>query len=262
MSTQVLGVVPARLASTRLLNKPLHPLLGRPLIEWVWRRVEGMSILDAAVVATDSVRVAEVCRALGAPVEMTSVEHPSGTDRVGEVAKRKRYCRYAIVANIQGDEPLLKERHLASAVKLVAEEGWEIGTCATPLLREEALGDPSVVKVVRASSGRALYFSRAPVPYPRDGRPSAEEMGGEPFLGHIGLYTYSRAALERWVALPPTPLERTEQLEQLRPLEAGLRMGVAVVGGAHPGVDTPADVVRVEERLAALSGTRYAERTQ
>lgn len=257
MSGRVLGIVPARLASTRLPNKPLYPLLGRPLIEWVWRRVEGLSVLDAAVVATDSEEVAEVCRQMGAPVEMTSPDHPSGTDRVAEVADREAYADFAVVVNIQGDEPLLKEQHLAAAAALVADEGWEIGTCATPILDGEARKDASVVKVARAASGRALYFSRAPIPYKRGDKPSPEELGREPFLRHIGIYAYSRDALARWVALAPSPLERLEMLEQLRPLEAGMRIGVAVVGAADPGVDTPADAARMEERLLELGSTPF-----
>lgn len=250
MSGQVLGIVPARLASTRLPNKPLYPLLGRPLIEWVWRRVERMSVLDHAVVATDSEEVAEVCSALGAPVEMTSRDHPSGTDRVAEVANRPEYADYPFVANVQGDEPLLKESHLRSAIDLVRSAGWDVGTCATPVMSDEARQDPSVVKVARAANGRALYFSRAPIPYKRDDKPSIDELEREPFMRHIGIYAYTRDALHDWVALAPSQLERLEQLEQLRPVEAGLRIGVAIVGSADPGVDTAADVLRMEEKLA------------
>lgn len=249
MSGRVLGIVPARLASTRLPRKPLYPILGRPLIEWVWRRVEAMSVLDHAVVATDSEEVAEVCAALGAPVEMTSVHHPSGTDRVAEVVGRPEYAGFEYIVNVQGDEPLLKEAHLRVAVDLVRERGWDVGTCATPLLDDAARKDPSVVKVARAAGGRALYFSRAPIPWKRDEKPAQEELEREPFLRHIGIYAYTRSALDDWVALSPTPLERLELLEQLRPLESGLRIGVAVVGAADPGVDTPADVIRVEEKL-------------
>jgi 3-deoxy-manno-octulosonate cytidylyltransferase (CMP-KDO synthetase) len=255
MSGRVLGIVPARLASTRLPNKPLYPLLGRPLIEWVWRRVEGMKALDEAVVATDSEAVAEVCRAMGAPVELTSPDHPSGTDRVAEVARKERYAGFDVIANIQGDEPLLKEAHLVAAIDLVRERGWEIGTCATPLMSLDARKDPSVVKVVRAQSGRALYFSRSPIPYKRDDKPSPEELGREPFLRHIGIYAYTPEALENWVAQSPSPLERLEMLEQLRPLGSGARIGVAVVGAADPGVDTPADAARMEERLEELFST-------
>lgn len=257
MTRRVLGIVPARLASTRLPNKPLYPILGRPLIEWVWRRVRSMEVMDEVVVATDSEEVAEVCRAMDAPVEMTDPNHPSGTDRVAEVAFRERFGDYPVVANIQGDEPLLKEEHLAAAVDLVATQGWEIGTCATPLMREDARRNPQVVKVARAASGRALYFSRAPIPYKRDDKPSEEELSREPFLRHIGIYAYQREALARWVAMAPSRLERLEMLEQLRPIEAGIRIGVAVVGAADPGVDTPADVLAVEQKLAEMYEPRY-----
>ena len=252
MSHRVLGIVPARLASTRLPNKPLFPILGRPLIEWVWSRVRDMEVLDRVVVATDSDEVREVCEALGAPVEMTSPHHPSGTDRVAEVANREAYREFSVVANIQGDEPLLQEEHLRAAVAMVTEQGWDVGTCATPVNHREAREDPSVVKIARGRDGRALYFSRARIPFMRDGNPTPEELGREPFLRHIGIYAYRREALDRWVALAPTPLEQIEKLEQLRPLEAGVRIGVALVGRADPGVDTPADVIRMEERLKQL----------
>jgi len=258
LSGQVLGIVPARLASTRLPNKPLYPLLGRPLIEWVWRRVAAMSILDLAVVATDSEEVAEVCRALGAPVEMTSPDHPSGTDRVAEVADRPAYRGYDVIANVQGDEPLLNEAHVRAAIELVREGRWDVGTCATPINTDDARSDPSVVKVARAASGRALYFSRAPIPYKRDEKPVGDELEREPFLRHIGIYAYTRDALHDWVAHAPSPLERLEMLEQLRPLEAGLRIGVAIVGAADPGVDTPADVIRMEEKLSEYGATTFA----
>lgn len=258
MSGQVLGIVPARLASTRLPNKPLYPILGVPLIEWVWRRVEAMAVLDHTIIATDSEEVADICRALGAPVEMTSPDHRSGTDRVAEVAARPEYRDFEYIANIQGDEPLLEEAHLRSAIDLVRDGGWQIGTCATPLLTDEARKDPSVVKVARAASGRALYFSRAAIPYRRDGKPSDEELEREPFLRHIGIYAYTRDALKDWGALAPSRLEELELLEQLRPLEAGLRIGIAIVGAADPAVDTPADVARMEKRLNEQRATTFA----
>ncbi|MEM7417928.1 MAG: 3-deoxy-manno-octulosonate cytidylyltransferase [Gemmatimonadota bacterium] len=253
MSGQVLGIVPARLASSRLPNKPLYPLLGRPLIEWVWKRIEAMSVLDHVVVATDSPDVADVCRSLGAPVEMTDPHHPSGTDRVAEVADRPEYRDFEYVANVQGDEPLLNEAHLSAAIDLVRDNGWQVGTCATPVRTELARKDASVVKVARAASGQALYFSRAAIPYKRDEKPLSDELEREPFLRHVGIYAYTRSALADWVALAPSRLEELELLEQLRPLEAGLRIGVAIVGAADPGVDTPADALRMEQLLSELS---------
>jgi 3-deoxy-manno-octulosonate cytidylyltransferase (CMP-KDO synthetase) len=217
-----------------------------------------MAVLDHAVVATDSEEVADVCHALGAPVEMTSRDHPSGTDRVAEVAHRPEYEGFRWIANVQGDEPLLRESHLRAAIDLVREGGWDVGTCATPLQSDDARKDPSVVKVARAANGRALYFSRARIPYKRDEKPSEDELAREPFLRHVGIYAYTRDALHDWVALAPSPLERLEQLEQLRPLEAGLRIGVAVVGAADHGVDTPADVLRMEERLGSRRATTLA----
>jgi 3-deoxy-manno-octulosonate cytidylyltransferase (CMP-KDO synthetase) len=259
VSGRVLGIVPARLASSRLPRKPLYPLLGRPLIEWVWKRVSTMSsVLDHAVIATDSTEVAEVCRALGAPVEMTSSDHPSGTDRVAEVAGRAGFREFDVIVNLQGDEPLLEEEHVAAAVDLVQTRAWPVGTCATPILSDDAWNDASVVKVARAASGQGLYFSRAPIPFKRDERPSSEELKTEPFLRHIGLYAYTQAALSDWVALPPSRLEMVEMLEQLRPLEAGIRIGVAVVGAAYPGVDTPADAQRVESQLTDLRAPTFA----
>jgi 3-deoxy-manno-octulosonate cytidylyltransferase (CMP-KDO synthetase) len=196
---------------------------------------------------------------MGAPVELTSPDHPSGTDRVAEVARLEKYAGFDVIANIQGDEPLLKEAHLAAAIELVREKAWEIGTCATPLMDMENRKDPSVVKVVRATSGRALYFSRSPIPFKRDEKPTLEELGREPFLRHIGIYAYTPEALENWVAQAPSALEELERLEQLRPLGSGARIGVAVVGAADPGVDTPADVAKMEERLLELTTPREAK---
>lgn len=258
MASRVLGVVPARLGSTRLPDKPLHPLLGRPLVEWVWRRVEEMAVFDRLVIATDAPAVADVCREIGAPVEMTDPDHPSGTDRVAEVVRNPDFADFDVVVNVQGDEPLVDEGHLEAAVSLVRDDDWSIGTCATPLRSGEARDDPNVVKVVRAGDGGALYFSRAPVPFKRDGRPGKEELAAAPFLRHLGIYAYSRSALERWVSLEPSRLERVERLEQLRPLEDGVDIGVAVVGSAEPGVDTPADVARVEARLSDIYEPPYA----
>ena len=148
---------------------------------------------------------------------------------------------------------MLEEAHLRRAIELVRDDGWQVGTCATPVLTEEMRADASVVKVARAASGGALYFSRAAIPYKRDDKPTQSELESEPFLRHIGIYAYTRDALAEWVALAPSKLEQIEFLEQLRPLEAGLRIGVAIVGAAAYGVDTPADALRMEHILNALS---------
>lgn len=253
--SSILAVIPARLGSERLPRKPLYPLAGRPLIEWVWRRLAGFRTLDAVVVATDSEEVAEACQAFGAAVELTSASHTSGTDRVAEVAARPAYGGYRVVVNVQGDEPFVEESHIAAAAALAAG-GWDVGTVATPVRDLEAWRDPAVVKVVVRDDGGALYFSRAPIPHPRDGAADAALASGR-YLRHVGVYAYGPAALARWVALPASWLERTERLEQLRPLAAGLRIGVTVVKDAAGGVDTPADAHRAESLLRrAEHGTR------
>ncbi len=248
---RVLGVIPARIASARLPRKPLTVLAGRPLVEWVWRRAQGMASLDAVVVATDSEEVAAVCRAAGAVAELTSPTHASGTERVAEVAGREGYRGYEIVVNVQGDEPFLTEEQVASAVAAV-REGWDVGTVATPLRSVGALADPAVVKVIRGEDGGALYFSRAAIPHRRDGPPDEADLAGGFYLRHVGVYAYKRAALERWVRLPPDPVEALERLEQLRALRAGMRIGVGVVAQAEGGVDTAEDARRAEARLIEM----------
>jgi 3-deoxy-manno-octulosonate cytidylyltransferase (CMP-KDO synthetase) len=247
----VLGVVPARLSSARLPRKPLLPVAGRPLLEWVWRRAVGMSVLARVVVATDSAEVAEAAAGFGAEVVLTDAAHPSGTDRVAEVAALPAFQAFPVVVNVQGDEPFLREDHVAAAAALVGGGGWEVGTVATPLRSAAEWREPSVVKVVRADDGGALLFTRAPAPHPRDGgEPGAADLAGGLFLRHVGVYAYRRDALLRWVALPESPLERLERLEQLRPLAAGIRIGVAVGAPAEGGVDTPDDLRRAERILS------------
>lgn len=246
-----LGVIPARLGSSRLPRKPLHPLAGRPLIEWVWRRVLAADLFESVVIATDSEEIARVARGFGAMAELTLATHPSGTDRVAEVARRPEYAAFDVIVNIQGDEPFVRPDHLSTAVDLV-QSGWEVGTAATPIRSVEEWHDPGVVKVALADDGGAMLFSRASIPFRRDGQPSPEDLGSEDFLRHIGVYAYRRDALFRWVELPEGRLEALERLEQLRPLAAGIRIGVAVVGEAEGGVDTPEDARRAEQRLREL----------
>lgn len=254
--TGVLGVIPARLASERLPGKPLLPLAGRPLLAWVWDRARSFSCLDAVVVATDAPEIEALCHSLRAPVVRTSPDHPSGTDRVAEVVETAPYAAYSWIVNLQGDEPLMDEDHVAAAVRLVRDEGWALGTCATPIHDPSLLKDPSVVKVARTRRGEALYFSRAAIPHRRDGAPEIGQMPQLPYLRHLGLYAYERSALLSWVHEPPSPLELIERLEQLRALESGLRMGVAVVGPAARGVDTHDDLRHVEDILIAQRSKR------
>ena len=259
MST-VLGVIPARLGSERLPRKPLHRIARRPLIEWVWRRVSELDVVDDLVVATDSDEVLEVCRGFGAAAVLTSPDHESGTDRVAEVAELQQFSRHDIMANIQGDEPFVTAGQVGGAVACV-REGWDVGTVAAPVGDLDAWHDPSVVKVVRNDRGGALYFSRAPIPVARGREPTPSELASSRYLRHIGVYAYSREALRRWVALPVHELEQLERLEQLRPMAGGLAFGVAVVATAEGGIDTAEDARRAERQLAggAETGTHQDE---
>ncbi len=250
---RVLGVIPARLGSERLPRKPLYPLAGRPLIEWVWRRVRGLEALHRVVVATDSEAVAAACRAMGAEVALTSPDHTSGTERAAEVVARPEFGGSDIVVNVQGDEPFISAEQVQEAVAQAVR--FDVGTVATPVRTLAAWRDPAVVKVVRAEDGRALYFSRAPVPHVRGRDPDEAELASPAFLRHVGIYAYAPAALARWVGHPPVSLERLERLEQLRALAAGLSIGVGLVAETEGGVDTPADAHRAEARLLALAGS-------
>lgn len=249
MKDGILGVIPARLGSTRLPRKPLHPIAGRPLIEWVWRRAAAADLFERLVIATDSPEIVRVAEGFGAEAVLTDPAHPSGTDRVAEVARRPENQRFRVIVNVQGDEPFVRTDQLVPPIELVREEGWDIGTAATLLRSVEEWRDPAAVKVVRGADGAALYFSRAPIPYLRDAEPDAADLASGAFLRHLGIYVYAADALARWVSLPEGELERIERLEQLRPLAAGVRIGVAIVPPMEGGVDTPEDARAAERRL-------------
>jgi 3-deoxy-manno-octulosonate cytidylyltransferase (CMP-KDO synthetase) len=223
-------------------------MAGRPLIEWVWRRVSSFDVFDQLVIATDSTEIADVVRAFGGRAEMTSEAHASGTDRVAEVAAMAEFADYSVIVNVQGDEPFINQEHIEQAAALV-EAGWPLGTVATPIRTLEAWQNPAVVKVTRRDDGAALYFSRSPIPHSRDGDPTEAELSTDQFLRHLGVYAYSADALRRWVALPEHPLEQRERLEQLRPLAAGIQIGVAVVASSSEGVDTAEDAALAEQRI-------------
>jgi 3-deoxy-manno-octulosonate cytidylyltransferase (CMP-KDO synthetase) len=245
-----LVVIPARLGAMRLPRKPLRLLSGLPLIVRVWQRISQMNVADAVVVATDDESVASAVRAVGAECVMTSHGHSSGTERVAEVASQPRFLGYRTIVNVQGDEPFIGRGAVKGAAELVTAGKFPLGTAASRA-SPEILDTPSLVKVVIDDNGRAMYFSRAPIPYLRDHADAAKLI--ERTLQHIGVYSYSREALREWVSLPPHPLEMIERLEQLRPLAAGLPIGVAVTSEVPAsGIDTEEDLERANARWDAF----------
>ena len=246
---KIIGIVPARYASTRFPGKPLALIAGKPLIQHVIERCQAAKSLSEVIVATDDTRIWEVaqefCRA-----EMTSPDHANGTDRLAEVAER---CACDAVINIQGDEPLIDPAVIDAVA--AAMDSAEMATAATPLRDPAEYENPNVVKVVVNAAGRALYFSRRTIPYLRDAaqRSAVEQLAAFPFLKHIGIYGYRRATLLRLVRWPVSPLEAAEQLEQLRALDHGLPLAVVRVAYESIGVDVPADVKRVEQILRNAS---------
>lgn len=240
ISARIAGVIPARLQSTRLSRKVLRSIAGRPMVEWVWRAASASGWMDPVVVATDSGEVAEACGARGIPVVMTSPECPSGSDRVREVA---RQIDADIYVNIQGDEPTLTPDFFEPLLRLFERPEVEVSTLAVRCPPEEFV-NPNAVKVVTALDGRALYFSRATIPFDRDAT------GFTGYRKHLGIYAYRKAALERFAALEPSPLERLERLEQLRLLENGIAVFVAEAPRDTIGVDTEEDLKRAEQMLS------------
>ncbi len=239
----VLGVIPARLASTRLPRKVLRQIAGRPLLAWVVEAAQACHLLDQVLIAVDSDEVARLCEQQGWPYEMTSPALPSGTDRLHAVAGRHPA---AVYVNIQADEPLLTPEHLTALLRPFQDPAVDITTLRVPCPLGD-ITDPNVVKVVTASTGRALYFSRAPIPFDRDRTASSREV--TPYWKHLGLYAYRAAALARFAALPPSPLEQIERLEQLRLLENGLALYVTDAPSDTIGVDTEDDLRQVEQIL-------------
>jgi len=241
----VLAVIPARLGATRLPRKPLRLLGGEPLIVRVYQRVIALGIADHVVVATDHIEVVAACESQGIPVVLTRGDHPSGTDRVAEVAARFEFAHFSIILNVQGDEPFVSREALAGAVAIVTCGQAPIGTAAVPI-PVSALSAPDVVKVVRGDDGRALYFSRAAIPFLRD--PADADSQHALARQHVGVYAYTRDALQAWVGWAPHPLELVERLEQLRPMAHGLAIGVADVPAAEGGIDTEDDLERANLR--------------
>lgn len=230
-------VIPARYAAVRFPGKLLADLWGRPLIQHTYDRASQAALPSRVIIATDDERIAAVARAFGAEVQMTRPDHPSGTDRVAEVA---RGLESDIIVNLQGDEPLIPPSSIDAAVSpMLTDASLPMATLCCPIEETADLASPNAVKVVCDRSGFALYFSRLPIPFVRDHGADAIR------YRHIGLYAYRREFLLDLAKLPPTPLERAERLEQLRVLEHGHRIRVVVVPQASPGVDTPADLERL-----------------
>jgi len=238
-SLRIAAVIPARLKSTRMARKVLRPIAGRPMVEWVWRAASASGLMDPVVVATDAEEVAEACRARSIPVVMTSSAAASGSDRVREVS---RQIDAEIYVNIQGDEPTLTPDFFPPLLNLFARPEVEVSTLSVRCPPEE-FTNPNAVKVVTALDGRALYFSRATIPFDRD------RVGFTGYRKHLGIYAYRKAALDRFAALPPSPLEKLERLEQLRLLENGIAIYVADAPRDTTGVDTEEDLVRAEALL-------------
>lgn len=237
----VIAVIPARYASVRFPGKPLAPLAGRPMVVHVLETVRAAKRVDRVLVATDDARIAECVQAAGGEAVLTSPEAASGTDRIAEVARRYPADVYL---NVQGDEPLMPAENVDRAVAALTDgAGRELATLAFPM-GPEGVGDSNTVKVAVAHDGRALYFLRSPIPYYRQGTPA--------YRKHLGIYAYRAKALAAVAALPPSPLERAESLEQLRWLEAGCTIWVGEAAGDSIGVDTPADLVQAERRLQGV----------
>ncbi|HEX4024563.1 MAG TPA: 3-deoxy-manno-octulosonate cytidylyltransferase [Steroidobacteraceae bacterium] len=247
-------VIPARYGSSRLPGKPLLLLLGKPMLEWVYRRAR-RSQAHEVIIATDDERIMQAAHGFGAAALLTAATHSCGTERIAEVARRLGWDQADIVVNVQGDEPLMPPALIDQvAAALAGESAADIATLATPIESLEQLLDPNVVKVVTDARQRALYFSRAPIPWARDSAPAGLVSQSSHALArrHLGIYAYRVAALARAAALPPSPLELIERLEQLRALENGMTIRVAdalQLPGAD--VNTPADVAAVEALLAS-----------
>ncbi|MDD2557451.1 MAG: 3-deoxy-manno-octulosonate cytidylyltransferase [Desulfuromonadaceae bacterium] len=242
---QVIAIIPARYASTRFPAKPLADIHGKPMLQHVYERSLKAKLVDDVIVATDDERIFAAARAFGARVVMTSAEHETGTDRLAEVAET--LDGVDLIVNVQGDEPMIEPDMIDAAVApLRAQADISMGTLMTAIYNPADFANPNVVKVVTDKNGYALYFSRAPIPYTRD---SAVQQDGVYGFKHIGLYVYRRDFLLHYSDLKPTVLEQAEKLEQLRVLEHGYRIHVALTEHQSMGVDTPEDLERVRAAL-------------
>ncbi len=247
MIGQVLGVIPVRLNSARLSQKPLFPLVGKPLIHWVWTNAAKMKVFDELVIATDSEEVAQACDQFGARVEWTSSDHSCGTERVAEVARMKDYERYGLVINVQGDQPLLDESYLEDILIRMGDASWDVGTCGTAFKGESEWRDHSKVKMNIDSTGTVMAFFREVMSKKFQTKPDWNREG---YFRHIGTYACKREALLEWASAPKDQKEEEVQLEQLRAMRIGLTIGAIVVPCDKGAVDTLEDARRIEKILA------------
>jgi 3-deoxy-manno-octulosonate cytidylyltransferase (CMP-KDO synthetase) len=250
---KILGVIPARLASSRFPGKVLAQISSKPMLQHVYERASQARYVSSTIIATDDERVFQAARSFGAPVRMTRADHLSGTDRVAEVAASESAD---IVVNIQGDEPLIDPAAIDAAIlPLVHDSEIVMGTLKKRIENPEEITNPNVVKVVTDAAGDAIYFSRCPIPYCREDGPGSrvvrDRPGGPSYFKHVGLYVYRRAFLLGYSALPVGPLERAERLEQLRAMENGYRIRVVETEYESLGVDTPEDLELVSRMFAA-----------
>ena len=244
------AILPARLGSTRFPRKVLASRTGKPLIQHVWEQASRASSLARVVIATDEREVFDAVTAFGGEAVMTSVAHLNGSSRLAEAANILGLPDDALIVNVQGDEPEIDPAVIDAAVELARRSGAEVATVASPLAAHEDFANPNIVKVVMRADGMAMYFSRAKVPFPREGGAAGSEHAA-PVLKHIGLYVYRTGFLRKYVTLAPTPLERTEMLEQLRVLEHGYRIAVTVRACDMIGVDTPEQYEAFVQRYIA-----------
>ena len=245
-----MAIIPARYASTRFPGKPLALLGGKPVIQWVWENVSAMPELACAVVATDDERIAEAVKGFGGRAVMTASTHRSGTDRCGEVVRKLREegQTFDVAINVQGDEPFVRQEQLRSLVDCFADGEVQIATLKTAIHSTAELLSPNNVKVVCDLRGRALYFSRQPLPHVRGVEPE-QWMEHHPYFKHVGIYAFRTETLEALVRLQQSPLELCESLEQLRWLENGYEIQVKETAVANIGIDTPADMALAEQYL-------------
>jgi 3-deoxy-manno-octulosonate cytidylyltransferase (CMP-KDO synthetase) len=246
-------IIPARFGSTRLPGKPLLQIGARPLIQWVWQRAVD-SGAASVLVATDDERIRAAALKFGADCVMTSPDHVSGTDRIAETVRAKGFAAEDIVVNLQGDEPMMPADLVAKVAQSLHDvAGSEISTAVAPVQSLREFLDPNCVKALRTLDGRALYFSRAPVPWPRDSIAAEQPVSFHGAWRHIGIYAYRVRSLLQLAAWPPTPLEMTEKLEQLRALEHGMHIHLVTLSESPPaGIDTPEDLERARSQLQKL----------